>query len=106
MPRIGCQHQAIRQIAYDEFECGDCRMLFLGMDGRHPNARVIIDAIRTIGGSPPSGMPQAPYTSPTPNIPLDFQAVPEDLAVIKTKMDDLEKTLSVFVEILKNALQS
>ncbi len=41
-----------------------------------------------------------------PNALLDFRAMPDDLAAIKAKVDELEKTLSMFAEILKSAIQT
>lgn len=113
MPMGTCHHGGIpHQIDYDAFECRDCGMIFFGIEKSHPQFSKAIHYMRnrrTPGAIDPSTYihaQTAPYASPNQHIPLDFQAIPEDLTDIKARMKELEKTLSVFVEILKSALQT
>ena len=107
MPSLpDCRHD-VRQTAKHLFECLHCGTIFLGMDRRDPKLGYMIDRIN--GGHSFANAylnPTPAYTSQNPNIPLDFQAVPEDIAAIKAKMDDLEQALSLFAGILKDAIQT
>ena len=60
-----------------------------------------------IGKMVQSGIASSQPDSPIdPNALMDFRAMPDDIAAMKTKLDELEKTLSLFADILKHALQT
>ena len=107
MPRLpDCRHD-VKQMANHGFECFNCGTVFLGIDRRDPNLGRIMDnmhkgySLADIYLDPRSGK-----TIDREFIHVDLGSMPEDVTLLKAKMDELERTLSLFADILKHAVQS
>ena len=101
-----CRHD-VRQIAAHMFECTRCGTMFLGVDRRDPNLGRAMDRIN--GGHSFANVyldPRSGKTIDREFIHVDLGSMPEDIILLKAKMDELEKTLSLFADILKHAVQS
>ena len=101
-----CKHD-VRQIAKHGFECLHCGTIFLGMDRRDPKLGYMIDRIN--GGHSFADIYLDPHSRKTIDrefIHVDLGSMPEDVTLLKAKMDELERTLSLFADILKHAVQS
>ena len=97
-----CRHET-RQIRETAFECYHCGMIFFGVERSHPDINRIMEDCcnRKMGevGRHLSSM----------NIPVthvDLGSMPQDVTTIKSSIEELDKTLLIFSEILKDALQS
>lgn len=112
-----CLHTDIGQIYYNAFECNRCRMVFFGIEKSDPrcskamhsmhtygrgyaNPDIFIDPISSIGSI------SQRHTSQVPVVHVDLGSMPQDVISMKTRMDELEKSLSLFVDILKNAIRT
>ncbi len=101
-----CRHD-VRQTAEHAFECLKCGTMFLGVDRRDPNLGHMIDRInRGYGLADIYLDPHSGKTIDREFIHVDLGSMPEDVTLLKAKMDELEKTLSLFADILKHAVQS
>ena len=101
-----CKHD-VRQIAADMFECIRCGTIFLGIDRRNPNLGRMIDSMNRGHGLADTYLgPSGGKTIDREFIHVDLGSMPEDVTLLKAKMDELEKTLSLFADILKHAVQS
>ena len=99
-----CPHD-VRQSAEHIFECLRCGTMFVSVNRNNPNLGRIIDSLNRTHSFPDTYLD--PHTGHTVNsMNVDLGPIPEDIHIIKDKMDDMEKTLLIFSEILKDALQS
>jgi len=101
-----CKHD-VRQIAAHMFECLRCGTIFLGMDRRDPKLGYMID--RIYRGHSFADICLDPHGGKTIDrefIHVDLGSMPEDVTLLKAKMDELEETLSLFADILKHAVQT
>ncbi len=111
---MACHHPGVHQVAYNAFECHDCRMVFFGVDRRDHRFQALIDSMHISGSQKidpnillsPSPYPTQTQTREIPVVHVDLGSVPEDVTLLKAKMDELERTLSLFADILKHAVQS
>lgn len=105
MPKLStrCHHQ-VHQVHMDMFECMDCGMIFYGADkADHVTRHIMEGIVRNRGRIDPNGyiraMEQELHHPNTINV--DLGSIPQEISAIRVKMDELEKTLSIFSEILK-----
>ena len=97
-----CRHE-VRQIAEHVFQCIHCGTVFPGIHKNDPNLGRILDSL--IRNHSFSDMYVGSHGGHSINS-VDLGSIPEDLNVIKSTMKELEKTLFIFSEILKDALQT
>ena len=101
-----CRHD-VRQTAEHMFECLRCGTIFLGIDRRDPNLGRTIDSINRGHGLADTYLGSSDgKTIDREFIHVDLGSMPEDVTLLKAKMDELERTLSLFADILKHALQT
>ena len=93
-----CRHD-VRQSAEHVFECLRCGTMFPGVNRNNPNLGRIIDSLNRGNDFPPAYLDS--HTGHSVN-----SINPEDIDEIKYKLNELDKTLLIFSEILKDALQS
>ncbi len=101
-PPRPCLHE-IRQLQEHAFECHHCGMVFFGVERSHPDIHRIMDSCQR------KKMNEVGRHLSSMNIPVthvDLGSMPQDVTIMKSKIDDLDKTLLIFSEILKDALQS
>lgn len=90
-------------------------MWFFGIDRSNPRFQDAQDSITSNGGlinpdiyigsiDPHSGRPSSHF-QPT-HVQVNLGTIPQDIIDTKNQLKEMEKALSMFAEILKNALQS
>mgnify|MGYP000639300785 CR=1 FL=1 len=110
MPYSRCDHdmRSIHQISYDAFECRICGMIFFGIDRDDPRQKPAIEHMRqgrTIDPDIYLGDPRHMHSGQTYAY-VDLGTIPQDIIDTKDQLKEMEKALSVFVEVLKSAIQS
>ena len=98
----GCCHET-RQIRNNAFECRYCGMVFVGVNRRSPDFDRIMDAVQRRETN------EVGRHLSSMNIPVthvDLGSMPQDVISIKSQMEQMEKALSLFSEVLKDALQT
>ena len=101
-PLRPCRHE-LRQIQENAFECHYCRIIFFGVERSHPNISRIMDSCQR------NHIDEVGRHLSSMDIPVthvDLGSMPQDVTIMKSKIEDLDKTLLIFSEILKDALQS
>ena len=83
-------------------------MIFFGIDHADPRQRLALDSMQRNGGHVDIDIhirDMKNYTDPPSYYQANFVQVSDDINSIKKKLDELEKTLSIFSDILKDITQ-